>query len=289
MVCAFGQLIKPPLLSEVEMLNVHPSLLPRWRGAAPIERAIMAGDSETGVAIMRLAEGLDSGPVAMCERVAIGAQEDFGSLSERLADLGGELAVRALELREAGELNFAEQAEDGVTYAEKIEAEDRRLDPARPAVDLERAVRALTPHVGAFIELAAGDRLGVTRAAAEPGDSGAGSLFADGDALVLGTASGRLRICAVKPAGKREMSAEDYLRGNPSLESLDRPCHAGAAGSVRSGPAGVRARRVGGPRLSGRRRAPRPRGARSRPGPADRIRRGAAPRNDRSLRRAPDR
>ena len=141
MVCAFGQLIKPPLLDEIEMLNVHPSLLPRWRGAAPIERAIMAGDEETGVAIMRLTEGLDSGPVALCERVEIAEGEDYGSLSERLAALGGELAVKALELRGAGELEFAEQPEEGVTYAEKIEGPERRLDPGRSAVELERTVR----------------------------------------------------------------------------------------------------------------------------------------------------
>ncbi len=136
MVCAFGQLVKPPLLDEIEMLNVHPSLLPRWRGAAPIERAIMAGDRETGVAIMRLEEGLDSGPVALSERLEIGADEDFGSLSARLADLGGDLAVHALGLRQSGELEFAEQDSEGVTYAEKIEASERRLDPARTAVEL---------------------------------------------------------------------------------------------------------------------------------------------------------
>ena len=216
MVCAFGQLIKPPLLDEVEMLNVHPSLLPRWRGAAPIERAIMAGDEESGVAIMRLTEGLDSGPLALSERVAIDAGEDFGSLSARLAALGGELAVRALELREAGELSFAEQPSHGVTYAEKIEATDRRLDPRRPAADLERTVRGLTPHIGAYLELDGGERLGVTAAVAEAGEETSGALEADGADLRLGTGSGRLRLLRVKPAGKREMAAVDYLRGNPS-------------------------------------------------------------------------
>ena len=217
MVCAFGQLIKPPLLEEVEMLNVHPSLLPRWRGAAPIERAIMAGDAETGVAIMRLTEGLDSGPVALCERVPIEDGEDYGALSERLAALGGELAVRALSLRESGELRFDEQPDDGVTYAEKIESEERRLDPARPATELERIVRALNPHVGTHLELEGGDRLGVVRACADANGPAQGEVDSAGDFLLVGTAAGALRIEMVKPAGKRAMAAADYLRGNPSV------------------------------------------------------------------------
>jgi methionyl-tRNA formyltransferase len=216
MVCAFGQLIKPPLLDETEMLNVHPSLLPRWRGAAPIERAIMAGDEETGVAIMRLTEGLDSGPVALLERVGIAEGEDYGSLSGRLAAIGGALAVRALELSDKGELEFAEQPDEGVTYAEKIEGAERRLDPGRAAVELERTVRALNPHVGTYVELEGGERLGVVKAVADAGGRARGELAAGEDALLLGTADGTLRITAVKPAGKREMATADYLRGNPS-------------------------------------------------------------------------
>ena len=216
MVCAFGQLIKPPLLDEIEMLNVHPSLLPRWRGAAPIERAIMSGDDETGVAIMRLTEGLDSGPVALCERVSIAAGEDYGTLSERLAILGGNLAVRALELSDAGGLEFADQAEEGVTYAEKIEGFERRLDPGRSAAELERTVRGLNPHVGTYLELDGGERLGVVRASAETGGPAQGALESAEGALLLGTAGGALRIAGVKPAGKREMATADYLRGNPS-------------------------------------------------------------------------
>ena len=218
MVCAFGQLIKPPLLDEIEMLNVHPSLLPRWRGAAPIERAIMAGDKETGVAIMRLTEGLDSGPVALLERVGIAAGEDYGSLSARLAELGGDLAVRALALWDSGDLEFAEQPEEGVTYAEKIEAAERRLDPARSALELERTVRGAQSARGdlprARGRRAARGREG--RAAAAGCDRHRGSSSPTEDALVLGTADGALRIAAVKPAGKREMAAADYLRGNPS-------------------------------------------------------------------------
>jgi methionyl-tRNA formyltransferase len=213
-VCAFGQLIREPLLSELELLNVHPSLLPRWRGAAPIERAIMAGDERTGVSIMRLTEGLDEGPVALCEEVEIG-DDDHGALSARLAELGGELLVRALELRARDELEFREQPGEGVTYAEKIEPAERRLDPESSALDLERRVRALTPHVGAYLELAGGDRLGVTRARARPEGGPARGELDGADGLVLGCAEGALELLEVKPAGGREMDAESYLRGHP--------------------------------------------------------------------------
>ena len=218
MVCAFGQLIKPPLLDETEMLNVHPSLLPRWRGAAPIERAIMAGDEETGVAIMRLTEGLDSGPVALLERVEIAAGEDYGSLSERLAELGGDLAVRALELWESGELEFAEQPDEGVTYAEKIEASERRLDPAGPRSSWSGRCAGAQPSRGDVPrargrraarrgrEAAAGARMGRPRGSSSPKKTRccSGPRMAPSASL------------AVKPAGKREMAAADYLRGNPS-------------------------------------------------------------------------
>jgi methionyl-tRNA formyltransferase len=130
-VCAFGQLIKEPLLSQVELLNVHPSLLPRWRGAAPIERAIMAGDTQTGVSIIRVTEGLDSGPIALQDALAIGDHEDFESLSARLVDLAGDLVVRALDLRAAGKLELTEQDDSSATYAEKIAPAERRLDLSR--------------------------------------------------------------------------------------------------------------------------------------------------------------
>ena len=160
--CAFGALIKEPLLSRYPILNVHPSLLPRWRGAAPIERAILAGDAETGVSIIRLTEGLDSGPVGLQRRVRIEPDDDYGTLAERLEPLGGALLVRALTERPP----FAEQDESRATYAEKITAEDRMLDPDRPATELARTVRALTPHIGAHIALDDGDLLGVSSARA---------------------------------------------------------------------------------------------------------------------------
>ncbi|MGH2963702.1 MAG: methionyl-tRNA formyltransferase, partial [Solirubrobacterales bacterium] len=162
--CAFGQLLGESLLSESPLLNVHPSLLPRWRGAAPIERAIMARDAETGVSVMRVTEELDSGPVALQERTAIGPDEDFGSLSVRLAELGGELLVRALDLDGAGRLELRDQDDAEATYAEKIAARERRLDPERSAEELAATVRALTPHIGPYLELEDGTRLGVARA-----------------------------------------------------------------------------------------------------------------------------
>jgi methionyl-tRNA formyltransferase len=213
-VCAFGQLIREPLLSEFPILNVHPSLLPRWRGAAPIERAIMAGDPTTGVCIMQLTAGLDSGPVALREEVPIEPEEDFASLSERLAELGGELLVRALDLQAEGALELAEQDEDEVTYAEKIDPAERRLDPSRPAAELAAKVRALTPHVGAYLETADGERLGIRRAHPVEADVSPGALEARDSALVLGCGDGALRLDVVQPPGGKAMPADAYLRGH---------------------------------------------------------------------------
>ncbi|MBS1880088.1 MAG: methionyl-tRNA formyltransferase [Actinobacteria bacterium] len=213
-VCAFGQLIREPLLSAQEMLNVHPSLLPRWRGAAPIERAIMAGDERTGVCVMRLTAGLDSGPVALREEVAIGAGEDFEALSARLAERGGELLVRALDLAAAGDLSFEEQPEEGVTYAEKIDPAERRLDPGRPARELERTVRALAQRLGVYLETADGERLGVRRAHAVSIDLAAGDVEVEDGALLVGCDGGSLRLLEVQPPGGRGMPADAYLRGH---------------------------------------------------------------------------
>jgi methionyl-tRNA formyltransferase len=212
-VCAFGALIKEPLLSEHDLLNVHPSLLPRWRGAAPIERAIMAGDEQTGVSIMRLTAGLDSGPVCMAASEAIEPEDTYGSLAPRLAQLGGELLVRTLEESPA----FVEQLEQGVTYAEKISPGDRLLDPSRPAGDSERVVRALQPHIGARAELPDGTLLGVHRAALADDPHGAGEglgvLVRDGR-LLLDCTPGLLQLLEVQPPGGRAMDASAYLRGH---------------------------------------------------------------------------
>jgi methionyl-tRNA formyltransferase len=213
-VCAFGQLIREPLLSEHLMLNVHPSLLPRWRGAAPIERAIMAGDARTGVCVMKLTAGLDSGPVALCAEVPIGADTDFEALSSTLAGLGGELLLRALNLEAAGGLEFTEQDEAEATYAEKIDSAERRLDPARPATELAATVRALTPHVGAYLETTGGERLGIRRARAVDVSVKTGAFKSEWGALLVGCSRGALRLEVVQPAGGKPMPVDAYLRGH---------------------------------------------------------------------------
>jgi len=216
-VCAFGALIKEPLLSEHEILNVHPSLLPRWRGAAPIERAMIAGDERTGVSIMRLTAGLDSGPVALTAPEPILAHDTYGTLSPRLAELGARLLIEALDVG-LRDLRFTEQHEAGATYADKLTAEDRILDPAGAAAcDLERRVRALTPHIGAGVLLDDGERLGVLAATARSaigGDPGAGELSFSGGEVLLGCAGDTtLRLDVVQPPGRRAMDAAAYLRG----------------------------------------------------------------------------
>ena len=213
-VCAFGQLIKEPLLSEFPMLNVHPSLVPRWRGAAPIERTLMAGDEVTGVTIMRVTEGLDSGPLALAEEIAVLPEDDYESLSARLAEVGGELLVRALDAVSAGELAFTDQDEARTTYAEKVSGEERHLSPSRTAAELERIVRALTPHIGAFLELEGGERLGVRRARTVDDAPATGAIEPRDGGLVLGSAGGGLSLEVVQPSGKKPMSVADFLRGH---------------------------------------------------------------------------
>jgi methionyl-tRNA formyltransferase len=204
-VCAYGALLKEPLLSEPGLLNVHPSLLPRWRGAAPIERAIMAGDPETGVAIMRPTAGFDEGPVCAVQREPIRPDDDFATLSARLTGIAAELLVRVFAEHPA----FVEQAAEGVVYAEKIGPDDRTLDPSRPAVELDRVVRALHPHIGARLA----DGLGVRRARPLPDVRAPAGLSRDGDRLLLGTSAGALELLEVQPPGGRPMDAAAYLRG----------------------------------------------------------------------------
>jgi methionyl-tRNA formyltransferase len=213
-ICAYGALIKEPLLSEFEMLNVHPSLLPRWRGATPVERAIEAGDEETGVTIMRPTAELDGGPICLQRPEPIRPDDDYGTLSARLAALGGALLVEALDERPP----FREQPEEGITYAERIEAADRRLDPTHSAAELERKVRSLHPHIGAWVDLGGGERLGVKRAQAALDDEGpaAGMIAVDGERLLLGTGAGTLELLEVQPAGGRAMDAGAWVRGHGS-------------------------------------------------------------------------
>jgi methionyl-tRNA formyltransferase len=190
-VCAFGALLKEPLLTDFELLNVHPSLLPRWRGAAPIERAIMAGDAETGVSIMRVTAGLDSGPVCLAKAEPIRPDDTYGSLAPRLAQLGAHLLIEALETRPP----CREQDETQTTYAEKISAADRTLDPAQTPDEQDRVVRALHPHIGARLPQPDGSFLGVRQA----------KVSDDGE---------RLELLEVQPPGGRAMAYADYVRGH---------------------------------------------------------------------------
>ncbi|MDQ6819537.1 MAG: methionyl-tRNA formyltransferase [Actinomycetota bacterium] len=209
-VCAYGALIGEPLLEAHPMLNVHPSLLPRWRGAAPIERAIMAGDQLTGVSIMRLTAGLDSGPVCAQREEPVLADDTYGTLSPRLAALGGELLVATLDTSPP----CGEQDDSLATHAQKIAAEDRRLDSARTAAELERTVRALEPHIGAQLELSGGVLLGIREARALPSNGAApGRLSLEGRFPVLACREGSLELGVVQPPGRRAVSGADYLRG----------------------------------------------------------------------------
>jgi methionyl-tRNA formyltransferase len=184
-VCAYGLLIPNALLERALWLNVHPSLLPRWRGAAPVERAIMAGDEETGVTIHRTVEALDAGPIAAEQAFPIAAEDDAGAVYARAAEVAAELLRDVLAQDEP---HFEPQSEEGVTYAEKIRPEDRVLDPGAPAQELVDRVRALSPHIGARL----GDLI-VWRA--QVGEDGS------------------FEPIEVQPAGGRRMAYDAYLRG----------------------------------------------------------------------------
>ncbi len=215
-VAAYG-LILPKAILDVPpkgCLNLHASLLPRWRGAAPIQRAIMAGDSETGVMVMRMEEGLDTGPVALTERLAIGPKTTAGELSERLARAGAALMTRALLLLEDGALIFTPQADEGIIYAHKIDKAEARIDWAKPATDLHNLVRGLTPAPGAFFEADLGkglERVKILRTEIIEATGPPGRVL---DAhLTIGCGQGALRLLEVQRPGRAPMPAADFLRG----------------------------------------------------------------------------
>ena len=221
-VVAYGLILPPAILAAPAegCLNLHASLLPRWRGAAPINRAIMAGDAETGVMVMRMDEGLDTGPVALSERVSIGPDETAGQLHDRLARLGADLMVRALAALARGSLGSEPQPADGVTYAAKIDKAEARIDWTRPAQAVHDHVRGLSPFPGAFCELAIGgkpERLKVLRTVVSPtalsGTAAPGTVLDDG--LTVACGEGAVRLVEVQRAGKAPMAAEAFLRGTP--------------------------------------------------------------------------
>jgi methionyl-tRNA formyltransferase len=215
-VVAYGLILPKPILDAPRhgCLNLHASLLPRWRGAAPIQRAIMAGDKETGVAVMKMDEGLDTGPVAMVERVAIGPDMTAGELHDRLARLGGDLMGRALAALSHGTLDFAPQGADGVTYASKIANEEALIDWSKPAQVVHDRVRGLSPFPGAFFlaDLGKGaERVKVLRTALAEGAAEPGTLVGSGG--VVACRDGAVRLLQVQRAGRGIVSAEEFLRG----------------------------------------------------------------------------
>jgi methionyl-tRNA formyltransferase len=213
-VAAYGLILPPPALEAARhgAINIHASLLPRWRGAAPIQRALLAGDAETGVSIMQMDPGLDTGPVFAERRVAIAADDDSGTLHDKLADLGGELLLAVLDDIAAGHARAQPQSPLGATYARKIEKTETQLRWERPAIELERAVRAFRPTPGATTRLAA-DSLKVWRARVVPARGDAGAVLAQGDTLTVACGHDALAIEELQPAGGRRMSAAEFNRG----------------------------------------------------------------------------
>ncbi len=214
-VAAYGQILRPEVLSlpPFGCLNVHASLLPRWRGASPIQHAILAGDDETGVTIMKMDEGLDTGPILAQRATPIAAEETAGSLAERLAQLGADLLLEILPAYLSGEIQPQPQPAEGVTYAPLLKKEDGRLDLTRPADELSRQVRAFSPWPGAFIEWQ-GAPLRILRARPSLEESpGPGIRLKVQGRAALGTGQGILILEEVQPAGRNRMASQAFLAG----------------------------------------------------------------------------
>lgn len=217
-VVAYGLLLPRPVLDAPVhgCLNLHGSKLPRWRGAAPMQRAIMAGDSETAVMVMRMEEGLDTGPVCLAEQIPIGPDMRAGELHDVMASRGAGLMVRALAALERGSLACTPQPAEGVTYARKIDKGETRIDFGRPAGEVHNHIRGLSPYPGAWLALPGAkgeERIKVLRAAMAEGDGPTGTVLdASG---VIACATGAIRLIEVQRAGKRPMSIDEFVRGRP--------------------------------------------------------------------------
>jgi methionyl-tRNA formyltransferase len=211
-VVAYGLILPKPVLEAPRLgcFNVHASLLPRWRGAAPINRAIMAGDKESGVTIMRMEEGLDTGPMAMVERLAIAPDMTAGELHDALARIGADAMTRALVALEDGSLTLTPQPEAGVTYAAKISKEETRIDWSKPWQDVHNHIRGLSPFPGAWFELD-GARVKVLRSTKGEGSGVPGTTL--DDHLTIACRDGAVRLTQVQRAGKQPMAADEFLRG----------------------------------------------------------------------------
>jgi methionyl-tRNA formyltransferase len=214
-VVAYG-LILPKSILEIFPLgcfNLHASLLPRWRGAAPIHRAIMAGDQETGVMVMKLDEGLDTGAIAMAERVPIGADATTGALHDELARRGADLMLRALAVLEKGQLQLTPQAASGVTYANKVDKSETRIDWTKPWHEVHNHCRGLSPFPGAWCEFAGAGRVKILRTTKGEGSGAPGRVL--DDKLTVACGSGAVRLLQLQRAGKQLMAADEFLRGAP--------------------------------------------------------------------------
>jgi methionyl-tRNA formyltransferase len=215
-VVAYGMILPQAILDlpELGCLNLHASLLPRWRGAAPIQRAVMAGDAESGVCVMKMEAGLDTGPVGMVERLEIGPDMTSGELHDALAPLGADLMVRALAALGRGALRFTPQPEEGVTYAAKIGNAEAKLNWARPARQVHDLVRGLAPFPGAFAEIDLGkgqERLKILRTALAGGAAEPGMLLDDEGTVAC--SEGAVKLLQVQRAGGRPVSGAEFLRG----------------------------------------------------------------------------
>jgi methionyl-tRNA formyltransferase len=222
-VVAYGLILPTPILDAPRLgcLNLHASLLPRWRGAAPINRAIMAGDAESGVTVMRMEEGLDTGPMAMAERVPIGDDMTAGELHDALSRLGADLMVRALGALERGSLQFTPQPAAGFTYAAKIDKAETRIDWRRPWRTVHDHIRGLSPFPGAWCELPSAGRTRIVRSTRGEGTGTAGAVL--DHRLTIACGEGAVRIVELQRAGGRPMSAEEFLRGTPVAPGLRLP------------------------------------------------------------------
>ena len=215
-VVAYGLILPKPVLAAPRhgCLNLHGSALPRWRGAAPIQRAIMAGDATTAVMVMRMEEGLDTGPVCLAEQFAIGATETAGELHDRMSLAGAQLIVRALAALERGSLQSTPQPSEGVTYAAKIEKAEARIDFAKPAGEVLHLIHGLSPFPGAWLEVTRdgkAERIKVLRAEPAEGAGAPGTVLDDSLAIACG--SGAVRLVELQRAGKKPMMAAELLRG----------------------------------------------------------------------------
>jgi methionyl-tRNA formyltransferase len=221
-VVAYGLILPKSILEAVPLgcHNLHASLLPRWRGAAPINRAIMAGDAESGATAMRMEEGLDTGPMAMAERVPIGPDMTAGELHDVLARRGADLMVRALRALERGSLQFTPQPDEGVTYAAKIDKNETRIDWSKPWKQVHDHCRGLSPFPGAWFELG-GTRIKVLRTTHGEGSGAHGTVL--DEQLTIACGEGAVRLLEVQRAGRQPMQAEEFLRGTKIAPGIRLP------------------------------------------------------------------